>query len=348
MARRSYRKRGLALRRGGVGVSDEPIRDLQRDLRQLGYLKKGIDGKFGPGTELAVRALQWDLLHNDGRSTGGDGNAPVRVLDFNRGRVAEVTGTADQSLAGCIAEMLADTDIRVLPKAENPKAENARILALMTALSSTQVPIPFIMGILQQESGLKHFNEPSRNDDDTYITVGLDTNASEKHIITSRGYGAGQYTLFHHPPKKEEIDDFMLDVEKNLQKATGELKEKFDQFVNGTTSGTKADDRLAEFGDGPLRLCKYRTEDPRYLKDCRQCMVDAGQMAIRDGVTPLYKGSRFRFVPTEYYGRADYDSVPIRKNVLCDWPYAVRRYNGAGINSYHYQVKVLKNVLVGW
>ena len=348
MAGASYRKRGLVLRRGARAISDQPIRDLQRDLRELGYLKKGIDGRFGPGTERAVRALQWDLLNNDGRSTRGDGNAPVPVLDFNRGRVLGITGAADQGLAGCIADMLAEAKFPSLPKAEDPRAENARILTVMRELSSKQVPIPYVMAILQQESGLKHFNEPSRNDEDTYITVGLDTNASEKHIITSRGYGAGQYTLFHHPPRKEEIDDFMLDVEKNLQKAMGELREKFDHFVNGATSGTRADDRLAEFGDGPLRFCKYRTDDPRYLKDCRQCMVDAGQMDIRDGVTPLYKGSKFRFVPTEYYGRADYDSVPIRKNVPCDWPYAVRRYNGAGINSYHYQVKVLKNVLVGW
>jgi hypothetical protein len=348
MGPRSYRKRGLALRRGGIGVSDQQIRDLQRDLRELGYLKKGIDGRFGPGTDVAVRALQWDLLHNDGRSTGGDGNAPVRVLDFNRGRVVGVSGTADQGLAGCIADMLAGADFPLLPKAENPKAENARIRTVMKELSSEQVPIPYIMGILQQESGLKHFNEPSKNDEDTYITVGLDTNASEKHIITSRGYGAGQYTLFHHPPRKEEIDDFMLDVKKNLQKAMRELKEKFDHFVIGTTSGMRADDRLAECGDGPLRFCKYRRDDPRYVKDCRQCMVDAGQMDIREGVTPLYQGSRFRFVPTDYYGRADYDSVPIRKNVPCDWPYAVRRYNGAGINSYHYQVKVLRNVMAGW
>lgn len=347
MAGRSYRKRGLAFRRGGVGVSEQQIRDLQRDLRELGYLKKGIDGRFGPGTERAVRALQWDLLHNDGRSTGGDGNAPVQLLDFNRGRVVEVSGVADQGLAGCISDMLAEAKFPSLPKAEDPRAENARILAVMRELSSERVPIPYVMAILQQESGLKHFNEPSRNDEDTYITVGLDTNASEKHIITSRGYGAGQYTLFHHPPRKEEIDDFMLDVEKNLQKAMAELKEKFDHFVNGATSGTRADDRFTECGGGPLRSCTYSKDDPRYLRDCRQCMVDAGQMDIRDGVTPLYKGSKFRFVPTKYYGRADYDSVPIRKNIPCDWPYSVRRYNGAGINSYHYQVKVLKNVLKG-
>jgi hypothetical protein len=38
--------------------------------------------------------------------------------------------------------------------------------------------------------------------------------------------------------------------------------------------------------------------------------------------------------------------VPVRKNIGCDWPYAIRRYNGAGINSYHYQAKVLKNLSV--
>ena len=81
------------------------------------------------------------------------------------------------------------------------------------------------------------------------------------------------------------------------------------------------------------------------MKDCQQCMADAGQHKIKDGVTPLYQGSGFKFVPTEYYESGSYDSVPIRKNVPCDWPYAVRRYNGAGINSYHYQTIVLKNVL---
>ena len=74
-------------------------------------------------------------------------------------------------------------------------------------------------------------------------------------------------------------------------------------------------------------------------------MIDAGQMDIQEGVTLLYKGSAFKFVPTQYYRAASYTSVPIRKNIGCDWPYAVRRYNGAGMNSYHYQVIVLKNVL---
>jgi hypothetical protein len=232
-----------------------------------------------------------------------------------------------------------------LPKADDPKEENARIVDLMKNMPSQAVPIPFIMAMLKQESNLRHYNEPSKNDEDTYIVIGLDTNANEKHIITSRGYGAGQYTLFHHPPRKNEVEDVMLDVEKNLNKAAWELKYKFDHFVNGDTTGTRADDRIAEYGEGPLRMCKYPAGDPKYKKDCKQCMIDAGQQNIREGVTRFYRGSKHTFEPTPYYKRADYEAVPIRKNVACDWPYAARRYNGSGINSYHYQTIILKNLL---
>jgi hypothetical protein len=341
----SYNKRGIRIERGGTKASEQQVRDLQRDLRRLGYLKRGIDGNFGKASETAVKALQHDLLHNHGRSTRNDGDAPVSILDLNRGRVVAVTGSVDQNLASCISDMLDEPTLPLLPGADDPKAENSKIVSLMKDLPSEEVPIPFLMGILQQESGLKHYNEPSRNDEDTYIVVGLDTNASEKHIITSRGYGAGQYTLFHHPPKKQEVEDFMLDVGKNLRKAVLKLREKFDSFVNGDTSGTRADDRIAEYGSAPLRLCQYSSKDPRFMKDCKQCMADAGQQKIKEGVTPIYRGSSFKFFPTEYYRSGSYDSVPIRKNVPCDWPYAVRRYNGAGINSYHYQTIVLKNIL---
>ena len=339
-----YSRRGVVVKRGGTAASETQIRKLQRDLRQLGYLRNGIDGRFGSVTELAVKALQHDLLHNDARSIKNDGDAPVRVLDYNRGRILEVTGIVDQQLAGCILDMLGDALFPKLPKSDNPKEENGRIISVMRDMRSPNVPIPFIMAILQQESGLKHYHEPSKNDEDAYILLGLDTNASQRHIITSRGYGAGQYTLFHHPPKQEEVEDFMLDVGKNLQKVTRELREKFDHFLNGDTSGTKADDRIAEYGNGPLRLCKYPMGDPQQMRRCRQCMADAGQHDIKEGLTPLYKGSAYRLVPTQYYKTATYDSVPVRKNIGCDWPYAARRYNGAGMNSYHYQAKVLKNL----
>jgi hypothetical protein len=342
----NYKKRGLIIKRGWSRATKRQIRDLQKDLRCLGYLKSGIDGIFGRGTERAVKSLQHDLLYNDGKSTKNDGDAPVSVLDYNRGRIVDVTGVLDQGLAGCISDMLSDPDFQKLPRADDPVEENKKIVTTIKELSSKEAPIPFLTAILKQESGLKHFNEPGKNDEDTFITIGLDTNSDLKHIITSRGYGAGQYTLFHHPPRKEEVEEFMLDVKKNLQKAIKELREKFDHFVNGNTSGTTADDRIAEYGRGPLRLCKYPLDDPRYMKDCKRCMIDAGQQDIKEGVTPFYKGSRHTFKPTQYYKKASYNSIPIRKNVECDWPYAVRRYNGSGINSYHYQARVLRNVYI--
>jgi hypothetical protein len=199
--------------------------------------------------------------------------------------------------------------------------------------------MPFIMAMLKQESNLKHYNEPSKNDEDTYIVIGLDTNANEKHIITSRGYGAGQYTLFHHPPRVDEVEGFMLDVEKNLNKAVWELKYKFDHFVNGDTTGTRADDRIAEHGEGPLRMCKHPAGDPKYMKDCKQCMIDAGQQNIQEGVTRLYRGSKNTFEPSTI--KSDYEAA--HQKCTCDWPYAAR-YNDQGnlpLSNHH-----LKNLLL--
>jgi hypothetical protein len=61
MLLRSYNKRGIRIERGGSGANEQQVRDLQRDLRQLGYLKKGIDGRFGGSAEMAVGALRMTL-----------------------------------------------------------------------------------------------------------------------------------------------------------------------------------------------------------------------------------------------------------------------------------------------
>ena len=131
MPKRNYDTDGFILAKNQTAGHEELVRELQKDLRELGYLKEGIDGKFGTGTETAVKGLQHDLLHNDGRSRQSDGNAPVRVVDFNRGRVVQVTGTVDSNLAGCVADMLDDADFPLLPKTDSPKEENDRIVTLM-------------------------------------------------------------------------------------------------------------------------------------------------------------------------------------------------------------------------
>lgn len=341
----SYQQPGLVLKRPGTGASDAQVRDLQRHLRALGYLRQGIDGAFGRGTEGAVKGLQDDLLHNDGG--GSDGRAPVRLRDYNDGRAAAVTGEVDQGLAACIADMLDDVAFPKLPKAENPVARNREIPATLAALPPGTAPGPFLLAVLRRESNLKHFYEPRPGDEDSFVVVGLDRNAAEKHRITSRGYGVGQFTLFHHPPRAEEVDEIMTDVGRNLQKAAEELRGKFDGFVNGATSGTQADDRLAEFGTGALRLCKFAADDPRFMTDCKNCTQEAGRQDIREDVTTWYDGTASTYRSTQYYdySRLDFTGVPLREDFECDWPYAVRRYNGSGPNSYSYQALVLKKLL---
>ena len=342
----SYRQPGLIMRKTGSAASNRQLRDLQKDLRRLGYLRSGIDGNFGDQTELAVKGLQHDLL--EGASGGGDGTPAVLIRSYNRGRVTSITGEVDQNLVACISDMLDDAKFATLPSTADPAAENRNIVAEISAMPSTTVPTAFLMAILTQESGLRHFNQPATGDEDTFITVGLDRNVKgAPHVITSRGYGAGQYTLFHHPPLAAEVTDFMLDVGKNLRKATTELKDKFDHFILGAGSGARADDRVAKFGTASLRACKFAPGDRRFMRDCKQCLLDAGRRDITENQTPLFEGSPDVFVHTQYYDMSGpaYRNSPLPSDIGCDWPYAVRRYNGSGINSYHYQVRVLQHLL---
>ena len=334
MATTSFLQPGLVLQKGMPKCNE--VKDLQQALRELGYLRSGVDGNFGSGTEAGVKALQYDLLSNNG--SGSDGAAPVKVTSYNKGRVISVTGVVDQNTAQCVADMLGDALFIRLPIATDPVAANQQVVQKILAATSTEVPVRFIAAILKQESDLKHYNEQ-----DAVITTGLDTNnAAQTFAITSRGYGAGQFTIFHHPPRQDEVDDFMNDVTKNLGKAEKELREKFDKFVNGPAD--TADDRQKEIGSGPMRVCKYATNDPRYLTDCKNCAIAAGSRDIVENVTPWYAGSPNLYVPTQYYSSANYPNIPQRENFGCDWPYAVRRYNGGGINSYHYQARVIRNV----
>ena len=245
----SYQKPGLKLQ-AGASSPKKQVADLQEHLRQLGYLGQGIDGRFGNGTATAVRALRHDLLNNDGASRGSDGEAPVRVIDFNRGRVGVVSGVVDQPLAGCIADMLGAGEFPKVPSSAAPAADNARIRTDVSNLTGVPAPVPFLLAIFRQESGLQHYRVPAGGDRDSYVVVGLDTNAADKSVITSRGYGMGQYTLFHHPPRPEEVTGLIQDPAKNVQRAVKELRRKFDEFVVGATSGTRADDRSREHGAG--------------------------------------------------------------------------------------------------
>ena len=341
-----YQQAGLSLARN---ASNDPhmVSALQEDLRALGYLRGMIDGSFGAGTESAVRALQFDLLNNHGTSREADGEAPVAMTDFNQAGgvplVTAVNGVVDQALAGCIAALLADTRVAKLPNAADPAGENAKVAAAIAQLYNGIAPSPFMLAIFRQESGVRHFCVPAGGNADDYIVVGLDhAEAANADAITSRGYGVGQYTLFHHPPSAAEVNDLMRDPAQNVRHAYAELRDKFDHFVAGTAD--RAEDRSAEHPLLPLRLCKYAPRDARYLADCRNCALAARKVNIVPGM-PCCEGSASSYHVDQYYATATYHGVPDRADFACDWPYAVRRYNGAGQDSYHYQTRVLLNLL---
>jgi peptidoglycan hydrolase-like protein with peptidoglycan-binding domain len=341
----AYRKPGLTLRND---PSADPVltKLLQRDLRALGYLRRGIDGVFGPGTEKAVRALQYDLINNFGDSRGDDGRAPVAIADYNIvggvRQVSTVSGVVDEASAACIEAMLADAKFPKLPFSTHPAADNATIADTIASMRNGVAPAPFLVAMLKQESGGQHFAVPQGANEDDFIVVGLDhqQNADADHV-TSRGYGVGQYTLFHHPPRPDEVVDFISDPVRNVGKAFTELRGKFDRFVIGASG---ADDHAAEHPLRSLTLCKYKTNDPRYMSDCRNCALQAGKVDVSSG-TPVFRGSQTVFRADQYYPTATYSGVPDRAAFACDWPYAMRRYNGGGLDSYHYQMRVLTNLL---
>ena len=73
-------------------------------------------------------------------------------------------------------------------------------------------------------------------------------------------------------------------------------------------------------------------------------MIGAGDVDIIAGTTHFYEGSSGVYRTTKYHRVERLTGVPIRQNVGCDWPYAIRRYNGSGVNSYWYQAEVLLKV----
>jgi hypothetical protein len=323
------------------GSSNDPalVRRLQTDLRALGYLARGIDGIFGPHTGLAVRRLQHDLLHNDGRSAANDGPAPVAMTDYNVGHITDETGVVDARLADCIEALVLDEAVPKLPRSGDGAAANAAALAAAAAAPSRLAPTPFVVAMARQESGARHFREPSGRDEDDFLRLSLAGDPAAPSRVTARGYGLGHYVIHHHPPRPEELRDVIANPVNNLQRIRDGLRDAFEGGLVGGRPESAAPDRLAEHPLLPLRACRYRPGDPRYLTDCGACARQAMRRDIRPG-TPLHRGAEATYgaMPDAAYG---YPGVPDRACFPCDWPYAARRYRGTGVDSYHYQARLL-------
>jgi hypothetical protein len=256
--------------------------------------------------------------------------------------VTGISGQLDQPLAACIDDLMLDPAVSKLPSREDPVAENQSAVAAIAAIAGAPVPVPFLLAMFVQESGSRHYSVPTQSDVDNFVMVGLDRGDKDNpDRITSRGYGIGQFTIFHHPPRSDEVATFIGDPVTNVRGAIAEFGEKFHGYVVGPRD--HADDRDAEHPGLPLRTCRYNVTDVRYLADCFACAHAARHITIAAG-TPLYDGSQKSYQPDKYYPSAEYGSVPDRSDFLCDWPYAARRYNGSGLDSFHYQTRILRNL----
>ena len=327
--------------RGGSPAPDA-VRDLQHDLRALGYHRGGITGVWGDGLDAAVKSLRWDLVFSDGPSAIRAHNANGAVT----GDPAEGPASVEPALGACIAALAADPAIVKLPASPAPGDDNRAAWRAVGGIDNGVAPTPYMLSIFEQESGGRHYHVPGPGDVDGFVSIGLDRNdTSAPDRITSRGYGIAQATLFHHPPTIAELQSVILSPARNVQAGYQALRSKLETCVcvSGAPSGG-ADDRHAEHPIRPLVECVYPQGDARRLTDCRACARRATKVNICAG-DAVYEGAALKMKPTQYYPSATYTGVPDRADFPCDWPYAVRRYNGAGVNSYHYQARILLNLV---
>ncbi|MFH1562211.1 MAG: peptidoglycan-binding protein [Nitrospirota bacterium] len=307
------------------GDSGEHVYRLQTALKRLGFLGhndiKQVNGNFGKGgyTERAIRALQYDLI-----------NKRIRGKDWNQGRIKEVNGIVDQNLALIIKTMLgaSDEEFFKVPYTKDRNEANKKAIQLLdeqeNKIISQSVPPTFIKAILKQETGMAHY------DVDGFVYIGCDE-VSPLYVYKSRGWGMGQYTITHHPPTLKEADEFINNPVNNVDKAVKELREKFDRYIVSNSLKQCADERIKIRGKSSLIECKYKKDSPMYIKDCMNCVKNAKR-------------------EDEYYGelkwhKSTHKNVPVWSDIPCDWPVAIRRYNGSGPNSYAYRAEVLWQIL---
>jgi len=62
---------------------------------------------------------------------------------------------------------------------------------------------------------------------------------------------------------------------------------------------------------------------------------------------PWYPGSSRVYHTTQYYRNVAFSQVLQAAGPGCDWLYALRRYNGSGVNSYIYQAIALSRLAEG-
>ena len=275
------------------------MKALQQDLRRLGYLKSGIDGQFGEGSDKRRPVAAALACLPTPSPTAATVMRPQPLKAFNRGRVASVTGVCDQGLVVCIEDMLADHRLPTLPRSDDPARANRDAFAALQTLVGLRVPRPFLLAILLQESDGQHFRTPTGANADDFIVVGLDRNDQghpRPHHLARVRHRAVHRCGSTTPPRADEVASFMLDPVRQRpaggRRAEREIRDLRQRTNAGATGGRSA----GRGGSGALRRCRYGPDDARYMLDCVRC---AAESRVNIGTTtPLHPKTTETLQPT--------------------------------------------------
>ncbi len=289
------------------------------------YIKR-VSENLDDKVKLAVKSVKHDLV-----------NTPFLESNFNNGKISSVDDRIDLAFVSILEDMRNDSRVGVVYRVGGFDRENSLIRGSLDSFNTEYFPVPLSKAILYEETGLKWYRK------DGYPTVGLDYNDKKiSHRITSRGLFLSQRTFFSYPIQQSELDGFNS-LDTDMRFFSSHLRSKYNNFVVSNKVASRDDLRHFSFGGSKLRGCKYDSSDARYMKDCKNCVFSLNKRTYVEG-DRLAKGSGWKFRKTKYHRRDVYKSMPDFKEFPCDYLFAIRRYNGGGINSFHYLMQVLEHL----
>lgn len=308
-------------------LNETQTQDMIKLLREFMFLKEIKSSTVQDLETRAVKSLQHEILSNDS------------LKKFNQGRVTAVDGESSLGILAVLQDMSKSPSLARLSPALNPSKGNQAMKERLSGYLNSKFPTPLVMAVLTQETNLKWYRK------DGYPLVGLDYNSDEDYIITSRGLFYSQRTIFSYPISKKEFDS-MNDLESDMEFFFDHIFGKYQNFVVSSSAKARDDLRYSvpEFKDLDLRGCKYEESDSKYMKDCKACLKECPSKDYLMGDSLLGNG-RWIIKPTHYHRIQDYEGFPDFHHFPCDYVFTIRRYNGSGINSFHYLMRVLAHLL---
>lgn len=296
---------------------------IEEYLRAFMFIKE-----IKPNNEMVIKrgikSLQFELLYNP----------ELSKINYT----GKLDGERTHVLREALKKMWDCSDIPRITKVDNPSEANSKIREIIENKLKSSFPKPLVLAVLEQESNLMWYRK------DGYPTIGLDyNNKVQPYVITSRGLFLSQRTVFDYPFKQEQLNQYDS-VEVDLNFVVDLLNLKYDKFIVSKDPKTNDDLRSSSFGSEDLRGCKYETSDSRYKSDCKNCVWSGDLRDYKKDRSVLGDKKQWVLKSSQYHKIKQYLQFPDYSKFPCDYLFSIRRYNGSGINSFHYLMRVLKHL----